>query len=143
MARAAAGEGGGARAGPASGASGAQGAGATGGAPTITECQTCKERRYQDRSEDPGVSFKAATHVSREAAAAAVTAHESEHVRREQRRTREEGREIAYQTVRIFMAACPECGRTYVAGGLTRTVTRAASGSRTEPQHPLNVDIRA
>lgn len=32
----------------------------------LEECQTCKNRKYQDGSNDPGVSFKAATHVAPE-----------------------------------------------------------------------------
>ncbi len=48
------------------------------------ECQTCKERKYQDGSDDPGVSFKTAAHIAPEAAGAAVRGHEMEHVVREQ-----------------------------------------------------------
>ena len=43
------------------------------------ECQTCKERKYQDGS-DENVSFKSAQHISPEAAAARVRGHEQEHV---------------------------------------------------------------
>ena len=42
-------------------------------------CQTCESRKYQDGSNE-NVSFKAAAHVSPEAAAGAVRAHEGEHV---------------------------------------------------------------
>ena len=35
------------------------------------ECQTCKERKYQDGSNDPGVSFKTPTNVAPEQAAGA------------------------------------------------------------------------
>ena len=44
------------------------------------ECQTCKNRKYQDGSDDPGVSFKTATNVAPEQAASAVRGHEQEHV---------------------------------------------------------------
>ena len=44
------------------------------------ECQTCKERKYQDGSDEANVSFKAAAHVSPSAAGAAVRAHEQQHV---------------------------------------------------------------
>ena len=40
-----------------------------------SECQTCKERKYQDGSNDPGVSFKTPTNVAPEQAAAAVRGH--------------------------------------------------------------------
>ncbi len=43
------------------------------------ECETCKNRKYQDGSNEM-VSFKAAAHISPEAAGAAVRAHEGEHV---------------------------------------------------------------
>ena len=43
------------------------------------ECQTCKERKYQDGS-DEMVSFKSAAHISPEASASTVRAHEQEHV---------------------------------------------------------------
>ena len=42
------------------------------------ECQTCKNRKYQDGS-DEMVSFKSAAHVSPQAAAGRVRAHEGEH----------------------------------------------------------------
>ena len=35
-------------------------------------CQTCKERKYQDGSDDPSVSFKAAGHIDPENSAAVV-----------------------------------------------------------------------
>ena len=43
------------------------------------ECETCKERKYQDGS-DEMVSFKSASHISPEQAPSAVRAHENEHV---------------------------------------------------------------
>lgn len=45
------------------------------------ECQTCKERKYQDGSDAPG--FKTSTGVAPEMAASAVRGHEQEHVTRE------------------------------------------------------------
>jgi hypothetical protein len=88
-----------------------------------TECQTCKERRYVDGSDDPGVSFKNPQYVAPAASAAAVASHEREHVNREQVKAKDEGRRVISQTVQIKTAVCPECGRTYVAGGTTTTVT--------------------
>ena len=43
------------------------------------ECETCKNRKYQDGS-DEMVSFKSATHISPQSAASAVRSHEQEHV---------------------------------------------------------------
>jgi len=95
------------------------------------ECQTCEARRYQDGSNDPGVSFKAPGYISPESSAAVVSAHEHEHVTREQAAARSEGRKVVAQSVRLFTAVCPECGRGYVSGGETRTGT-AADDSRQE-----------
>lgn len=90
------------------------------------ECQTCKERKYQDGSNDPGVSFKTPTNVAPEQAAAAVRGHEQEHVVREQAKAQREGREVVSQSVTYHTAICPECGKAYISGGTTRTSTRAA-----------------
>ena len=89
------------------------------------ECQTCKNRKYQDGSDDPGVSFKTATNIAPEQAASAVRGHEQEHVVREQAKARREDRKVVSQSVTIHTAICPECGDTYVSGGTTRTTTRA------------------
>lgn len=88
------------------------------------ECQTCKNRKYQDESDDPGVSFKSASKVAKGAAGAAVRGHEQEHVVRERAKAEREGREVMAQSVVIKTAICPECGDSYVAGGETTTVTR-------------------
>lgn len=88
------------------------------------ECQTCKNRTYQDGSDDPGVSFKTPTKISPEKAASMVRAHEMEHVVRNQQEAMRENRKVVSQSVTYHNAICPECGRTYVSGGTTRTVTR-------------------
>lgn len=88
------------------------------------DCQTCKNRRYQDESDDPGVSFKTAAKAKGDVGAA-VRSHEQEHVTRDRAEAEHEGREIVSQNVRIKTAVCPECGKNYVAGGETTTVTRA------------------
>lgn len=98
------------------------------------ECQTCKERKYQDGSDDPGVSFKTASHIDPDQAAAAVRGHEQEHVVREQAKAVREDREVVSQSVSIHTAICPECGRTYISGGTTRTVTRANSDPQPEAE---------
>lgn len=91
------------------------------------ECTTCASRTYQDGSNDPGVSFKAATHISPEQAASAVMGHEQEHVSNEQANAKREGREVVSQSVQIFSAICPECGKNYVSGGVTKTTTKGPS----------------
>ena len=45
-----------------------------------SECQTCKNRKYVDGSNESNVSFKAPGHISPEASFAAVSSHEQEHV---------------------------------------------------------------
>ena len=90
------------------------------------ECQTCAKRRYQDQSNDPGVSFKSPTQVSPQAAHAAVVGHEMQHVTRERVQAEQEGREIVSQSVTLKTAICPECGKAYIAGGETVTTTREA-----------------
>ena len=94
------------------------------------ECQTCKERKYQDGSNDPGVSFKTPSKIAPEQAAAVVRGHEQEHVVREQAQARRENREVVSQSVTLHTAICPECGKTYVSGGTTRTTARADTISK-------------
>ncbi len=84
------------------------------------ECKTCKERKYQDGS-DEMVSFKAATHVSPEAAGARVRAHEGEHVSNAYKKASQEDGTVLNASVAIHTSTCPECGRTYVSGGTTTT----------------------
>ena len=94
------------------------------------ECQTCKNRKYKDGSNDPGVSYKTPTKIKSGAAAAAVKSHEHEHVSRERAKAQREGKEIIYQNVTIHTAICPECHKSYVSGGTTRTVTRNSNESQ-------------
>ena len=85
------------------------------------ECQTCKNRRYQDDSCDSGVSFQTPTKIDPKAADMAVRSHENEHVVRNRDKAEREGMKIVSQSVTIQRAICPECGKLYTAGGLTRT----------------------
>lgn len=84
------------------------------------ECQTCKERKYQDGS-DEMVSFKGAAHISPESAGSAVMAHEQEHVSNAYKKAALEGGRVLQASVQLHMGVCPECGRSYVAGGTTST----------------------
>lgn len=88
------------------------------------ECQTCRERKYQDVSNDPGVSFKSPGHIDPSASASAVMSHEMEHVTNETAKARKENREVVSQSVSLQTAVCPECGKAYVSGGETTTVIR-------------------
>lgn len=87
------------------------------------ECKTCEQRKYQDGSNDAGVSYKSPTHIAPEQAASAVRGHEMEHVVREQAKAVREGKEVVSQSVTMHTAVCPECGKVYVSGGTTRTTT--------------------
>jgi len=89
------------------------------------ECETCEKRKYQDGSDDMGVSYQTPTNIKPEQAPSAVRGHEMEHVYREQAKAEREGREVVSQTVTMHTEICPECGKAYVSGGTTETVTRA------------------
>lgn len=84
------------------------------------ECQTCKNRKYQDGS-DEMVSFKSAAHISPESAAARVRAHEQEHVSNAYKKAAMNDGKVISASVSIHTAVCPECGRTYISGGTTHT----------------------
>lgn len=86
-----------------------------------SECQTCKERKYIDRSNDSDVSFKVPTNISPEASYAAVSGHEQQHVSNAVSEGSKEGNRLIFASVTLKMAVCPECGTPYVAGGVTRS----------------------
>lgn len=88
------------------------------------ECETCATRTYVDGSNESDVSFKTAGHIAPEAAASTVRAHEYEHVRNAYQEDSKEGKELVSVSVSLKTAICPECGKTYVAGGKTRTLMR-------------------
>lgn len=85
-----------------------------------TECQTCKNRKYVDGS-DEMVSFKAPAKMSPGRAAAGVRAHEQEHVNNAFEKAAKDDGKVLQASVALKMAICPECGRTYIAGGTTTT----------------------
>ncbi len=87
------------------------------------ECKTCKNRKYQDGS-DEMVSFKSAAHISPDAAPAAVRAHEGEHVSNAYKDAAMNNGKVVNAAVSIHTSKCPECGRTYVSGGTTTTMIR-------------------
>lgn len=90
------------------------------------ECQTCKNRKYVDGSNDPGVSFKTPTHISPENASYAIRSHEGEHVAHAWAKAQQEDQEIVSQSVSYHTSICPECGKTYMSGGTTRTTFRSS-----------------
>ena len=75
------------------------------------ECETCKNRKYQDGS-DEMVSFKAAGHIDPSNAAMVVMGHEQEHVSNAYRKAELGGGEVERASVRLKTDICPECGRT-------------------------------
>ena len=84
------------------------------------ECQTCKNRKYQDGS-DEMVSFKAPSHISPESSAAKVRSHEQEHVTNAYKDASKNNGKVVSCSVTLKSAVCPECGRSYIAGGTTST----------------------
>ncbi len=94
------------------------------------ECETCKNRKYQDGS-DEMVSFKSAQHISPQAAASRVRGHEAEHVSNAYKDAAMNNGKVLQASVSIKTAVCPECGRTYVAGG--ETCTKIAYSNEENP----------
>jgi hypothetical protein len=85
-----------------------------------SECQTCKSRKYVDKSND-NVSYKTPTHISPSASYGAVSAHEQEHVSNAISEGSKEGNQLISTSVSLKVEVCPECGTPYVSGGLTTT----------------------
>ncbi len=84
------------------------------------ECETCKNRKYQDGS-DEDVSFKSPAHINPNTAASRVRSHEQEHVNNAYKKAAENNGKVMSCNVSIHTDICPECGRTYVSGGTTAT----------------------
>lgn len=97
-----------------------------------SECQTCKNRKYQDGS-DEMVSFKSAAHISPQAAASRVRGHEQEHVSNAYKKAAQGNGKVVSATVSLKTAVCPECGRTYVAGGTTATQIKYPKEGKKNP----------
>lgn len=102
------------------------------------ECETCKNRTYQDGSNEANVSFKSAAHISPQAAGAAVRAHENEHVNNAYAKAKQGGGEVVSASVSIHTSICPECGRRYVSGGTTNTQIRYPNES-----NPYQKELKA
>lgn len=94
------------------------------------DCQTCKNRKYKDGSDESDVSFQTAQHVSPESSGARVRGHEQEHVANAYEKAAKAGGKVLQASVSIHTAVCPECGRVYISGG--ETTTRIAYPKETE-----------
>ncbi len=94
------------------------------------ECETCKNRKYQDGS-DEMVSFKSAQHISPESAMSRVRGHEQEHVSNAYKDAVMNNGKVLQASVSIQTSICPECGRTYVSGG--QTCTKIAYSNEENP----------
>lgn len=88
------------------------------------DCETCANRKYQDGSDECNVSFKSAAHISPESAASKVRAHENEHVSNAYKKASQKSGKVLNASVTIHTSVCPECGRTYVSGGVTNTTIK-------------------
>lgn len=106
------------------------------------ECETCKNRKYQDGS-DEMVSFKSAAHISPEASASRVRAHEQEHVSNAYKKAAQNNGKVLAANVSIKTAICPECGRTYTAGGTTTTKISYSDESNPYQQNKKSADAAA
>ncbi len=87
------------------------------------ECQTCKNRKYQDGS-DEMVSFKTPGKISPGESYAKVMSHEQEHVANAVAEGNKADKDLVSATISLKTAICPECGRSYIAGGTTRTIMK-------------------
>ncbi len=103
------------------------------------ECETCSNRKYQDGS-DEMVSFKAAAHISPEASASRVRAHEQEHVSNAYKKAAQNGGKVLAANVTLKTAICPECGRSYVAGGTTATKIQYSNESNPYQKNQKSAD---
>jgi len=102
------------------------------------ECQTCKNRKYQDGSDEHNVSFKAAAHIDPNAAASAVRAHENQHVANAYKKAEMKDGKVLRASVTIQTSICPECGRSYVSGGTTNTQIKYYN-----EENPYQKDLKA
>lgn len=85
------------------------------------ECGTCQNRKYVDGSNENNVSFKTPGVIRPEESYAKVSSHEREHVANAIAEGSKPGAELISVSVSLKMGVCPECGRVYVAGGVTNT----------------------
>ena len=106
------------------------------------QCETCKNRKYQDGS-DEMVSFKSASHISPKASASKVRAHEQEHVSNAYTKAAKAGGKVLSASVTLKTAICPECGTSYVSGGTTNTMIKYSNESNPYQQSKKSQDSLA
>ena len=75
-----------------------------------SECKTCKTRKYQDGSNESDVSFKAPGHISPQASAGTVRAHEQQHVSNAYEKAAKGNGKVISASVSLRTEICPECG---------------------------------
>lgn len=97
------------------------------------KCHTCEQRKYKDGSDENNVSFKAPGNISPEQSTAKVMAHEQEHVANAKKEAMAEGKQLLSASVTMRIGVCPECGRTYIAGGETSTTTKTVTYQENNP----------
>lgn len=85
-----------------------------------TQCETCKSRKYVDGSNEM-VSFKSPAHIAPSASGSVVRAHEQEHVSNAYSNAAKNNGQVIRANVSLQTSVCPECGTSYVSGGLTTT----------------------
>lgn len=103
------------------------------------ECETCKNRKYQDGS-DEMVSFKSAAHISPQSSASTVRAHEQEHVSNAYKKAAQGNGKVLSASVSLQTAICPECGRSYTSGGTTTTKISYSNESNPYQQNQKSID---
>ncbi len=103
----------------------------------VTECTTCENRMYVDGSNESDVSFKTPGHISPEQSYGKVLSHEQEHVSNAIAEGNKPDKQLLSATVSLKMATCPECGRRYVAGGVTKTTMKYTESSPYEKGRKL------
>lgn len=86
-----------------------------------SKCETCENRMYVDGSNESDVSFKTPGHISPEQSYGKVLSHEKEHVSNAIAEGNKPNAKLISASVSLKMATCPECGKRYVSGGLTKT----------------------
>lgn len=107
------------------------------------ECQTCKNRKYVDGSNESDVSFKTPAHINPNNAAAVVMGHEREHMANAVAEGSKANKELLSASITLKTSVCPECGRVYVSGGVTRTTMRTTTGDSapTNPYEKRQADL--
>lgn len=93
------------------------------------ECSTCANRTYVDGSNEMNVSFKSPGHISPQASAGTVKAHEMQHVSNAYSKASKGDGKVMQATVSLNYSRCPECGRSYVSGGETVTAIKYQKGN--------------